>query len=215
MKRNWELDELIEHFTILPNEMKLIENKTGEPELYAQYDWTGRSITYHRTQIREFFGYREDVLEDAREFTDWLCRDILYQDHDFEHIQAHVYRRFREFKIVPPSPDRIERLIRSAIHTYEESFFQATFQNLPSSTLTQLDSLIESISYIEANDEEVSSDSDEQISFNALNAVSYMSNHNTIHAGGIPQTGYITKGYHWLLSRFFRCYPLDPAPSSH
>ncbi|WP_342414481.1 DUF4158 domain-containing protein [Paenibacillus sp. FSL R10-2782] len=112
MKRNWELDELIEHFTILPNEMKLIENKTGEtrigfavllkffqnearfpthkyevpkavisyiakqifsePELYAKYDWTGRSITYHRTQIREFFGFREDTIEDAEEMTEWL-----------------------------------------------------------------------------------------------------------------------------------------------
>lgn len=33
MKRNLELDELIEHFTILPNEMKLIENKTGETRI--------------------------------------------------------------------------------------------------------------------------------------------------------------------------------------
>lgn len=33
VKRNWELDELIEHFTILPNEMKLIENKTGETRI--------------------------------------------------------------------------------------------------------------------------------------------------------------------------------------
>lgn len=33
MKRNWELDELIEHFTILPNEMRLIENKTGETRI--------------------------------------------------------------------------------------------------------------------------------------------------------------------------------------
>jgi hypothetical protein len=30
---NWELDELIEHFTILPNEMKLVENKTGETRI--------------------------------------------------------------------------------------------------------------------------------------------------------------------------------------
>lgn len=33
MKRNWDLDELIEHFTILPNEMKLIENKTAETRI--------------------------------------------------------------------------------------------------------------------------------------------------------------------------------------
>ncbi|WP_010503691.1 DUF4158 domain-containing protein [Paenibacillus elgii] len=155
MKRNWELDELIEHFTILPNEMSLIENKTGEtkigfavllkffqnearfpshkyevpkpviayiakqifsePELYAQYDWTGRSITYHRTQIREFFGFREDTVEDAQDMIEWLCQHVLHHDHEMEHLKDHVYRRFRELKIVPPTPDRIERLIRSSI----------------------------------------------------------------------------------------------------
>ena len=33
MKRNGELDELIEHFTILPNEMKLVEPKSAENQL--------------------------------------------------------------------------------------------------------------------------------------------------------------------------------------
>lgn len=96
----------------------------SEPELYAQYDWIGRSITYHRTQIREFFGFRVDTIEDAQEMAEWLCQHVLHHDHEFEHLKERVYRRFHELKIVPPTPDRIERLIRSAIHTYEESFFQ-------------------------------------------------------------------------------------------
>lgn len=33
MKRIWELEELIEHFTVMPNEMALISNKTGETRL--------------------------------------------------------------------------------------------------------------------------------------------------------------------------------------
>ncbi|OUS68546.1 hypothetical protein B1748_33510 [Paenibacillus sp. MY03] len=71
-------------------------------ELYAQYDWAGRSITYHRTQIREFFGFREDTVQDADEVIDWLCKNVLFHDHDFEHLVETVYRR-REMKIVPPS----------------------------------------------------------------------------------------------------------------
>lgn len=175
MKRNWELDELIEHFTILPNEMKLIENKTGEtrigfevlfkffqkkarfpthkfevpkaviayiakqifsdPELYTKYDWTGRSITYHRTQIREFFGFREDTLEDAQEMTEWLCQHVLYHDHDVEHLKEHVYSRFRELKIVPPPP-RPYRTAHSVRHSHlRREFFpnhisKAAFLNL-------------------------------------------------------------------------------------
>lgn len=210
MKQNWELDELIEHFTILPNEMKLIENKIGEtrigfavllkffqnearfptykyevpkaviayiakqiflkPGLYAQYDWTGRSITYHRTQIREFFGFREDTLEDAQKITEWLCQHVLYHDHEFEHLKEHVYRRFRELKIVPPTPDRIERLIRSAIHTYEEQFFQAIYKKLPFPTLAKLDSLIDSTVFWESNEEDGASNNNEQLSFNQLKA---------------------------------------------
>ncbi len=33
VKRNWEIDELIEHFTFLPHELKLIINKAGATRL--------------------------------------------------------------------------------------------------------------------------------------------------------------------------------------
>lgn len=141
-----------------------------QPELYAQYDWTGRSITYHRTQIRDFFGFREDTVQDAQDMVDWLNKHVLYHDHQFEHLKDHVYRRFRELKIVPPTPERIERLIRSAIHTYEENFFQATYLKLPSPTITKLDSLIDSISFLETDQEEAHSDANGQLSFQELKA---------------------------------------------
>lgn len=186
MKRHWELDELIEHFTFLPNEMQQVGNKSGETrigfavlfkffqyearfpiykyeipkeilsyiakqidlsqELYAKYDWNGRTITYHRTQIREYFGFREDTVQDAQDMAGWLCKNVLWNDQEFEHVKDIVYRRFRELKIVPPTPDRIDRLIRSAISTYENQFFKATFEKLSKETLSRLDFLIDSIS---------------------------------------------------------------------
>lgn len=142
----------------------------SEPELYAQYDWTGRSISYHRTQVREFFGFREDTAEDVKDMIEWLCQHVLHHDHEMEHLKEQVYCRFRELKIVPPTLDRIERLIRSSIHSYEETFFQATLQKLPSPTLTKLDSLIESIAYLEADDNEASIEDNGQITFNELKA---------------------------------------------
>lgn len=91
MKRIWELDDLVEHFTLLPNELELIGNKPDEtklgfavllkffqsevrfpnqkfeipkavlafiakqlslePQIYAHYDWKGRTIKRHRVQI--------------------------------------------------------------------------------------------------------------------------------------------------------------------
>lgn len=210
MKRNWELDELIEHFTFLPNEMQQVGNKTREtrigfailfkffqyearfpthkyevpkavisyiakqidsqPGLYAQYDWTGRSITYHRTQIREFFGFREDTLQDAQEMIDWLCKNVLYHDHEYDHVKELVYQRLRELKIVPPTPERIDRLIRSAINTYEEIFFKSTYQKLPKNSLAKLDSLVDSIAYLEDDSDETTCCDNEQLSFHELKA---------------------------------------------
>lgn len=124
MKKNWELEDLIEHFTLLPQEMRLVGNKTGETrlgfavllkffqykarfpyaknevprevinyiakqlnlsaDLYKEYDWNGRSIKYHRAQIREFVGFRECTLDDIKQVQDWLRQEVL--THDLERV---------------------------------------------------------------------------------------------------------------------------------
>jgi hypothetical protein len=33
LKRNWDVEELIEHFTLLPEEMQLVGNKSGETRI--------------------------------------------------------------------------------------------------------------------------------------------------------------------------------------
>lgn len=210
MKRNWELDELIEHFTILPNEMRLVENKQGEnkigfavllkffqnearfpsqkfevpkpvisyigkqffsePELYAQYDLNGRTIKAHRVQIREFFEFREATVKDSQDVAEWLIQHVLQQNQEWEHLKESVYRRFRELKVEPPTTERIERLIRSAIFSHEEQLFHSTFRKLPSSTPAKLDALIESIAMLDDSDEIDSREDTDQISFHELKA---------------------------------------------
>lgn len=101
MKRQWQPEELIEHFIVLPDEQALLPTKTnatahnqlgfavllkffqyaarfpfhknevpktvitfignqlGIPyEQYLRYNWSGRTIKSHRTQIRAFLGFR-------------------------------------------------------------------------------------------------------------------------------------------------------------
>src|SRR5699024_12485989 len=43
-----------------------------EPSLYSQYNWNGRTIKYHRAQIRDFFGFREATVQDATSIGNWL-----------------------------------------------------------------------------------------------------------------------------------------------
>lgn len=61
-------------------------------------------------------------------------------------------------KVVPPTPDRIERLIRTAIRTFEEQFFQDTLEKLPTASLSKLDSLVDRIAFLDEHQDGPSSD---------------------------------------------------------
>lgn len=105
MKRQWDIEELIEHFTLLPKELDFLSNKTGPTRLgcalllkcfqfegrfpeakneipravidyvahqlkleaadFQHYDWDGRTIKYHRSQIREYLEFREATAQDT------------------------------------------------------------------------------------------------------------------------------------------------------
>ena len=94
------------------------------PELYAQYAWTGRTIELHRAQIRQALGFREATVQDGDELAAWLGQEVLAQEHRPERLQAAVYARCRACHLEPPAAARIDRLIRSALRTYEDRLYQ-------------------------------------------------------------------------------------------
>ena len=206
MKRNWELEELIEHFTIMPNEMALIGNKTGEtrlgfavllkffqleakfpnsmneiPEIivkyiakqvitsfkFKKYDINSRAHYYHKTQIREFLGFREATVEDANNLTEELSKYVFYHEADLNNLREEAYKRLRELHIEPPTPERIERIIRSAISVYEDQFFQDTYSKLSKETIDKMDNLINNLAAYEGNEIDYSND-DNTVSFSDL-----------------------------------------------
>ncbi len=184
MKRRWELEELIEHWTLLPNELSWLSNKTGanrlvialllkffqyanrfptspievpsqvldyialqvqvQKELYLDYNSKGRTSRRHRSEIRAFLGLRRATAVDASALVDWLVREILPIEADVEKLIEIVSQRFQSLQIDPPTPGRIERLVRSARRTYETQFFSLTFGSLSPSCRTALDKLLRS-----------------------------------------------------------------------
>src|SRR3984893_14657466 len=48
-------------------------------DLYPRYEWSGRTIEYHRAQIREFLGFREATVQDGAELVTWLAEQVLPQ----------------------------------------------------------------------------------------------------------------------------------------
>jgi hypothetical protein len=198
MKRQWDIEELIEHFTLVEDDLEFLANKTGptrlgcalllkcfqyegrfppakhdiprsvvdyvahqlklDAALYAQYDWEGRTVKGHRTQIREHLAFREATNLDTEEMTSWLVTHILASDQNLEHLKVVVTTRFRERKIEPPTTDRVERLIRSGCHTYEQQLFAETMQRLPPSTCTLLDDLLARSVAVAEEEEQVQDD---------------------------------------------------------
>ena len=182
MKRVWETEELVEHWTLMPPELELLGNKTGAtrlgfalllkffqlearfpkdahelpdavvnyvakqvgvvPERYLQYDWQGRTIKYDRVEIRKLHGFREATVEDANRLIQWLGAHILPHERDFEQLKVALQQRCRELRIEPPTPDRIDRIVRSAVRAYEEEFCALTLSRLSPETQAQLDALL-------------------------------------------------------------------------
>ncbi|HSH82141.1 MAG TPA: Tn3 family transposase, partial [Herpetosiphonaceae bacterium] len=191
MKRAWDTDELIEHWTLTPDELALLGTKTGHnrlgcalllkyiqlegrfpqhkhdvpttvvtyvatqlgvpPELYLQYDWRGRSIEYHRAEIRDYLGFRIATVQDAHDLVAWLLTQDVVYDRQIDHVTAALYARCRELRLEPPTSDRIDRLVRSAMHTAEERLCATILARLPPPVVAELDRLLDSDS-LEAPD---------------------------------------------------------------
>jgi Domain of unknown function (DUF4158) len=98
---------------------------------YAEYDWQGRAIKYHRAQIRSFLGFREATLRDAETLTAYLSEHVVPQAWSDEQVKAAAYQRLRALAIEPPTSERLDRIIASAAHTFEGRFCTATLEQPP------------------------------------------------------------------------------------
>ncbi|MEE8290774.1 MAG: Tn3 family transposase, partial [Candidatus Tectomicrobia bacterium] len=113
-----------------------------EPELWSDYDWHGRTIKYHRAQIRQALGFREATVADGETLSIWLVQEVLTSTHRLEHVREALYQRCRDIRIEPPTPDRVERLIRSALQQFETQLGAQVLHHLSSSTRQKLDALL-------------------------------------------------------------------------
>lgn len=182
MKQQWDLHELIEHFTLLPPEVKFLGGNASHthlgkavllkffqyegcfPESVAElpsalveyvaqqlnlaealiydYGWEGRTIKEHRRQIRSFLGFRPATLADQEHLHDWLTREVLPHEYRLPYLEERAYERLRSLHLEPPTASRMDRLVRSALHEYEQRFFTDTAVRLPEVVKANLQQLI-------------------------------------------------------------------------
>jgi len=72
----------------------------------------------------------------------WLITEVLPQEHQDERLREQTYAWFRRMHLEAPTPDRLTRLIRSAAHTFEQQFYEATLARLPEASQAALEALL-------------------------------------------------------------------------
>jgi hypothetical protein len=55
---------------------------------WADYDWKGRTIKYHRAAIRGTLGFRESTAGDSEAMMGWGDRALLPHERDVERINT-------------------------------------------------------------------------------------------------------------------------------
>ncbi|MFD8368594.1 DUF4158 domain-containing protein [Streptomyces hygroscopicus] len=156
-----DLDDLVEHWTLLKDEQALVSGKRGATRLgfavllkfYTQYgrfpqgrfelpgeavefvarqvqvpaaeldvyEWSGRTVEYHRAQIRGHLGFRECSVANADKLTGWLAEHIACKERRPEQVRVELLARCRTECIEPPTPGRCDRIVGAALRGAEET----------------------------------------------------------------------------------------------
>ena len=111
-------------------------------EAWRGYDWRSRAAAYHRAQIRDALGFREPTLDDTDALARWLEGEVSALEHRPDRLLMAARERCRSLRIEPPSPDRLDRLVRSVVHRHEEAWCDGLLVRLPSATQAGLDALL-------------------------------------------------------------------------
>ena len=182
IKPHLDVDEIIEHFTLLPPEIDFLgsnnsHNHLGKalvlkffqswgrfpegeneftpaivgyvaqqlnlpPEVIKQYNFNGRTISFHRSQIRYLLGFQKPTLADEDALRDWMVGKVIPHEHRGVYLEQLCYQRLLKAYIEAPTKGQMGRLIKSALHRYEQSFFADTAAHLSPSVKENLRQLI-------------------------------------------------------------------------
>ena len=97
----------------------LVKVKAG---LFAKYSWRGRTIEYHRAQIRRAYGTRPPSEADEERWAQWLANEMCPTETSRDRLGEAVRQRCRSEKVEPPATGQVERVIASGCRRFEEAF---------------------------------------------------------------------------------------------
>jgi hypothetical protein len=106
----------------------LAEQLRVDAAVFADYEWSGRTIEYHRAQVRAAFGFREFTRGDEDKLAGWLAEEVCPVELRDEQLREALLVRCRAERIEPPG--RIDRIVGAARAAFEKRFCELTCARL-------------------------------------------------------------------------------------
>jgi hypothetical protein len=107
----------------------------------GRYAWSGRTIEHHRAQIRSERGFRQATGDDEQVMADWLAGELCPVELDENRLRDDLMARFREQRIEPPGPSRVERIVNSGRAQFERRFTTGIVERLPVAAIERLEQI--------------------------------------------------------------------------
>jgi hypothetical protein len=102
----------------------------------------GRTAERHRAEIRALAGFREASVADAALLEGWLRGQVAAVGAVSDQLAALLQTRCRELSIEPPTADRIDRIVRTAIHAHDDQFCTGILGRLVPAARERLEALL-------------------------------------------------------------------------
>lgn len=106
------------------------------------YEWAGRTIIRHRAEIRAHFGFRECTVADADDLAGWLADGYAREERRYELVRDALLAELWTRSIEPPTPDRVERIVRSGLRQAEKILVSRISGRLPGEVRARLLALV-------------------------------------------------------------------------
>jgi TnpA family transposase len=109
-------------------------------EVLVEYSWSGRTIKYHRAQIRKAFGFRAPTRADEQRLAEWLAEEVCSIEPREDRQRDALLSRCRQERLEPPG--RIGRLLGSARRLGDDRFCARTVAHIPGQVAERLEELV-------------------------------------------------------------------------
>jgi TnpA family transposase len=109
---------------------------------FAGYDWTGRTIEYHRAQVRKALGFREATVGDEDKLATWLAEEVCPVELAVDRRRDALLARCRAEGVEPPGPSRLERVLGTAGAAFEQRFTTLIVSRLPEPAVARLEAIV-------------------------------------------------------------------------